>query len=95
MDYKVQFTKFTEKQLTKIPVYVKEKLFAWMASVEGYGLPETQRISGYHDEPLKGRLKGKRSVRLTLQWRLIYVLTSTNEITFIMVERITPHEYRH
>jgi addiction module RelE/StbE family toxin len=29
-------------------------------------------VKGYHDEALKGKWKGFRSSRLSLQWRVIY-----------------------
>jgi proteic killer suppression protein len=74
MVYKVQFSTTAEKQLAKLPKPIIRRLFSWVASVEEIGLPATQQIRGYHDEPLLGVLKGKRSVRLNIQWRLIYEL---------------------
>lgn len=54
---KVSFDKL-EKQLRKIPVYVVDKLLAWAKAVEMKGLREVRKISGYHDESLKGQRLG-------------------------------------
>lgn len=94
MRYKVVLHKSVIKAQSKIPSSVLKNLVAWIDSVETLGLPKTQCVKGYHDEPLKGALAGKRSVRLNLQWRLIYQLNKDDAIIYVMVERITPHDYR-
>ena len=77
---KVIFDK-VQKQLEKLPEHVVEKLIAWARSVELKGLREVRKISGYHDEPLKGPRRGERSVRLTRSYRAIYI------------EEVNKHEY--
>jgi proteic killer suppression protein len=94
LNYRVKLTKTAQKQADKAPSHVLRSLITWAESVEEYGLPETRRIPGFHDEPLKGKLQGKRSVRLTLQWRAIYEITPAQDIIFVTVERIIPHDYR-
>jgi proteic killer suppression protein len=61
--------------------------------VEQDGIEEARRIPGYHDEPLRGELKGKRSIRLSRQWRAIYSIQN-NTVEFVLVEKVTPHEYK-
>ena len=56
-----------KKNLHKIPLPIKKKLFTWVAAVEERGLNEVRRIPGYHDEPLKGDRQGQRSIRLDKQ----------------------------
>ncbi|MBK7963224.1 MAG: hypothetical protein IPK04_19790 [Bdellovibrionales bacterium] len=50
---KVLFNK-VEKQFKKLPHFIVLKLLAWARSVELKGLREVRKISGYHDEPLRG-----------------------------------------
>lgn len=80
------------KSLSKIPLAIKKKLFTWVSAVEEKGVHEVRKISGYHDEPLKGNWQGERSIRLNRQWRAIYRIISNN-IEFILIEEVTPHDY--
>ena len=57
-------SKLFEKQLKKLPKYIKEAALVWIASVEKEGIQDIRKIKGYHDEPLKGDRSGQRSVRL-------------------------------
>ncbi len=81
-----------KKNIHKIPVQIKKKLFTWVAAVEERGLYETRKIPGYHDEPLKGDRQGQRSIRLNKQWRAIYRIINT-KIEFVLIEEVTPHDY--
>lgn len=81
------------KVLLKCPVHVRQKLFVWVASVEGRGLEEVRRQSGWHDEPLQGQRRGQRSIRLNIQWRAIYVVLTDGSIEFCEVQEVTPHDY--
>lgn len=56
--FKVYFSKFAEKQVSKIPIYIAESLQFWISAVEEKGLGEVRKIPGYHDEPLKGSRLG-------------------------------------
>lgn len=84
-------TKFAEKQLTKLPRNIKEALRYWAETIERIGLREVRKLSGYHDEPLKGDRKGQRSVRLNKAYRAIYI--ETNESIEITVIEVNKHEY--
>jgi proteic killer suppression protein len=88
---KVVFSNNVVKQLPKIPKPIVLKAFSWVKEVETKGLQEIRLIKGKHDEPLQGKRKGQRSVRLNKQWRLIY---SEIDCTVIEIQEITPHDYR-
>ena len=70
---------------------------AWVESVEEDGLEMTRRVPGFHDEPLKGQRQGQRSIRLSRQWRAIYVIRADGGARegahLVSVEEVTPHEY--
>jgi proteic killer suppression protein len=53
----------------------------------------TRRVAGFHDEPLKGKRRGQRSIRLSRQWRAIYEIRTDGRTQFISVEEVTPHAY--
>ena len=71
MDKKCQvwITKFAEKQLKKLPKNIGAAYFSWAKTVEIDGIRKTRALPGYHDEPLKGDRKGRRSVRLNKAYR--------------------------
>jgi len=57
------------------------------------GLEEVRKLSGYHDEPLKGERKGQRSVRLNRAYRVIYSEDKNGEIHIVNILEISKHEY--
>jgi len=65
----------------------------WTGLVELKGLAEVRKLPGYHDEPLHGRRKGQRSVRLNRLWRAIYVELEDMNAILVQVEEVTPHAY--
>jgi toxin HigB-1 len=81
-----------QKQLRKVPQHVAEKLADWALAVETYGLEEVRKVPGYHDEPLKGKRAGQRSIRLSRAYRAIYVIVQ-GSIEFVSVEEVHKHEY--
>ena len=83
-----------KKALKKVPKFVIKSLQQWVLSVHTIGLVSTQKLKGYHDEPLKGKRHGQRSVRLNRKWRLIYSLQKNGSLKIVKVEEITPHDYR-
>lgn len=89
--YKVQLTKQVEKELEKLPQYIVLKLAAWIEDVGIKGISEVRKLPGYHDEPLKGQRKGQRSIRLSKQYRAIYVIFEN--IALIKVLEVNKHEY--
>ena len=60
------------KDLLSVPAYVAVKLQDWVEDVEDRGIELVRRIPGYHDEPLKGSLRGLRSIRLSKGYRAYY-----------------------
>jgi proteic killer suppression protein len=67
--------------------------FLWQREVEAHGLSTVQKIPGYHDEPLQGKLKGVRSVRLGLGYRAFYRLRK-DKIECVYVEEVNKHDYK-
>ena len=61
--------------------------------VEESGIREVRKFKGFHDEPLKGRRRGQRSVRLNKAYRAIYVEHEEGEIELIEVLEVNKHEY--
>jgi len=57
----VDISSSAKKEIKKVPKHIVVKLLSWIDSVEEYGLSETSKIKGFHDEPLKGKRKGQRS----------------------------------
>ncbi len=69
------------------------KLKAWADAVEQDGLRAVRRVPGYHDESLRGRRQGQRSIRLSQQWRAIYILSPSGTAELVTVTEVTPHAY--
>ena len=82
-----------KKQLDVAPPQVKTKFKLWLKSVQEHGLIEVRKRPGWHDEPLKGKREGQRSIRLNIQWRAIYFIKEDNSIEFVEVQEVTPHDY--
>lgn len=82
-----------EKQLGKLPFYIVDKLIGWARTVEMHGLNEVRKIPGYHDEPLTGKRRGQRSIRLSKAYRAIYTVEKSEVIIFIILEEVNKHEY--
>ena len=70
---KVSYTKLFEKGFAKCPRAIQDKILLWIKTVESAGIREVRKRPGYHDEPLKGKLRGRRSARMSRSYRLIYV----------------------
>lgn len=80
------------KDLKKVPMKIALKLAAWIEDVGHRGLNDVRKIPGFHDEPLKGKRKGQRSIRLNIAYRAIYVIKS-GTINFVEVQEVNKHEY--
>jgi proteic killer suppression protein len=81
------------KSLNKLPKQVLSKLKQWILDVRNDGLRETRKRSGWHDEPLKGKRFGQRSVRLNRAYRAIYKEERNGTITVAVVEEVNKHDY--
>ena len=85
--------KKVKKRLHKLPIRIKEKLLIWATSVKKEGIRKVRMTKSYHDEPLKGKRKGQRSIRLSRSWRAIYREEKDGTINLIIVEEVNKHEY--
>lgn len=65
---------------------------SWVETVDEIGINEVRKIAGYHDEPLKGKRFGQRSIRLNHSYRAIYIIRNTN-IEFIEIIEVNKHDY--
>ena len=91
--WRVTWSKQVDKQLGRIPDYLRDKFLAWALVVERVGMLEARKLSGYHDEPLKGTRKGQRSIRLNRAYRAIYVELGGGEVQIVEVIEVSKHEY--
>lgn len=86
-----------DKVLAKLPQAVLVRLRAWVANVEENGLEAVRKIPGLHDEPLKGKRAGQRSIRLGKAYRAIYVIgqevVELKTIEFANVTEVHKHRY--
>ena len=82
-----------DKQLSgSVPIEILKRYEKWkdIAAISGpLGL---RAIKGFHDAALSGELKGHRSSRLGLQWRVIYQVVAN--VFLIRVVQVTAHDYR-
>lgn len=92
----IHFVILSEKvkeRLLKLPVHITQKLLTWADAVKEQGVRQVRKISGYHDEPLEGKWKGCRSIRLNRSYRAIYKIVEDGTIEFIEVIEVNKHEY--
>lgn len=88
---KVSRSKSFEKQLKKVPEFIRKKVIFWVFEVELKGLAEVMKSRGYHDEPLQGIRHGQRSVRMNKAYRLIYRVIEDR--VHIEILEVNKHEY--
>lgn len=79
------------KSLKAIPLHIKKEYEIWKRIVEFQGIHGLRMIKGYHDEALKGKWRGFRSSRLSLQWRVIYKVELDQLDVFVI--DINAHKY--
>jgi proteic killer suppression protein len=60
-----------------------------VGAVERVGLEETRKVPGFHDEPLKGKLEGGRSIRLNYAYR-----AKAATVELVSVTGVDKHLYR-
>ena len=88
----VNLTSKAKKDLNKIPDYIQIKFYSWAKDVEEFGLAEIRKIPGFHDEPLRGKRKGQRSIRLSKAYRAIYEVVD-GEPQIVEVQEVNKHKY--
>ncbi|MFJ1270055.1 type II toxin-antitoxin system mRNA interferase toxin, RelE/StbE family [Legionella lytica] len=84
---KVTISEQAKKDLKKVSQYIAIKLYQWVESVSHDGLLEVRKISGYHDEPLQGKRKGQRSIRLNKAYR------ANGQMELVEVMEVNKHDY--
>lgn len=82
-----------QKQLRTVPQHVADKLYGWITLVKRDGLEGVRKIPGFHDEPLRGKRTGERSIRLSRTYRAIYIVVGRGAVELAVVEEVTKHEY--
>lgn len=91
--FEVKISKQAEKDLRHIPAHIVFKLQLWIDGVKNEGLREIRKRPGFHDEPLKGKRQGQRSIRLNKGYRAIYEVDTHGIIHFIEIIEVNKHEY--
>lgn len=90
----IELTKNAQKDLVKVPGFIKDKLSLWIDAVKRLGIHQVRKIPGFHDEPLKGDRKGQRSIRLSKAYRAIYTEGQRKEVHIIIsIIEVNKHEY--
>jgi toxin HigB-1 len=93
----VKITLSAEKDLAKLPRHIVAGFWTWVRSVRLESLEKIRLIKGYHDEPLRGKRTGQRSIRLSRAYRAIYSIRDEKKqgkiIEIVLVEEVNKHEY--
>lgn len=84
--------KSISKILKKIPIQILKHYELWKRIVELEGPLGLKKIKGLHDEALSGQMKGYRSSRLSLQWRVIYKVEKDQLHVYVI--DVNPHQYK-
>ena len=87
------WSKPVDKSLEKLPDFISRKFQAWVIAVERDGMPSVRKLKAFHDEPLKGRRIGQRSVRLNRAYRVIYIEKANGQILIAQVIEVNKHDY--
>lgn len=90
--FSVRLSAKAHKDLKKVPLPIVIKLEAWIEDVGERGLIEVRKVKGYHDEPLKGKRLGQRSIRLNIAYRAIYTIKA-GVVSFVEIQEVNKHDY--
>lgn len=94
MIHDVRIKKTAKQALKSAPDHVQNKFAFWRDAVVNEGLERVRKSPGWHDEPLHGKRKGQRSIRLSRQWRAIYEIKADGSVEFVEIQEVNPHDYR-
>ena len=89
----ISLAKQAERDLRRVPSYIAEKFQLWADLVENEGLQAARKIPSFHDEPLRGKRKGQRSIRLNKVYRAIYLERCGGTLELIEVQEVNKHDY--
>lgn len=90
---KIEIDKKLTKAMKRVPKEILKKLAIWIKDVKSLGIEEVRKIPGWHDEPLEGKKKERRSIRLNKKWRAEYVEETDAEGKTILILEVHPHDY--
>jgi toxin HigB-1 len=91
--WKVRWSKVVDKDLDRLPEFIRQKFRSWVVAVERDGMPAVRQLKGFHDEPLRGARTGQRSARLNRAYRVIYFERKDGQIHIAQVIEVNKHEY--
>lgn len=91
--FEIVLSEDVKKELKRLPQHICIKLLGWIDDVSSRGISEVRKTPGYHDEPLKGKRIGQRSIRLSKAYRGIYIVDDSNNLAIIKVIEVNKHEY--
>jgi proteic killer suppression protein len=91
--FNVKLSRKAIKDLRIVPLHIAIKFQAWLDDVAHRGLREVSKITSYHDESLKGKRVGQRSIRLSQAYRAIYKILKDGKIQFIEIIEVNKHDY--
>ena len=80
------------KKLKSLPIDILKRYEKWKDIVTISGPKGLRLIKGFHDESLRGELKGCRSSRLGSKYRVIYKVKESE--VMVQVVNLTAHDYR-
>ena len=80
------------RRLARLPDDVLKRYEKWKDIVRISGPAGLRLIKGFHDEALRGKWRGRRSSRLGIQYRVIYMV-ERQEVAVYVVE-LNSHDYR-
>ena len=81
------------KDLKSVPDNIRQKFHAWVKFIEQLVPREVMKYKGFHDEPLKGKRKGQRSIRLSKAYRAIYRKKKDGTLELVQVLEVNKHDY--
>ncbi|OGA09820.1 MAG: addiction module toxin [Betaproteobacteria bacterium RIFCSPHIGHO2_12_FULL_69_13] len=90
--WRIEEHRRVDKQLSRAPREILKRYEKWKDIAMLSGPPGLRLIRGFNDEALSGKWDGHRSSRLGLQWRVIYLTVSDQQLFQVMT--VTPHDYR-
>lgn len=92
--WRVQWDQSVHKQIHKLPDSMVGSFYDWVNAVEQLGMERVRILPGYHDEKLRGQLRGLRSVRISKAYRVLYYEIEDGLIKVAQVTRISKHDYK-
>lgn len=90
--WRIEEHRRVDRQLNNVPREILLRYEKWKDVAMLSGPPGLRLIKGFHDEVLTGEWKGHRSCRLGIQFRLIYRVVPSEQLS--QVVSITAHDYR-